>query len=101
MLISIKLTSEHIKKLEELGYAKFNGDRYSKEIDIQSRIDVVYDNEIGRLRICTFHKTVSIDTFWGIHELYDNYIHVWQTLKEDMEKVFRIDVINGRIIKEN
>lgn len=37
MVISIKLTSEHIKKLEELGYTKANSDRYSKEIDFQSR----------------------------------------------------------------
>lgn len=102
-----KLTDEHIEKLNELGYIKtldtLNGFvRYSKEIGNRSRINVAYSTILSCLFIDTSHtdSVVIINHFGYIHKIYDDYIHVWQTLKEDMEKVFGLDVITERITKE-
>ena len=105
-----KLTNEHIKKLTELGYTKVNDvfkgleyERYAKEMGNYSRIDVIYYQTLSSLSISTFHphNCTIINYFGDIHKLYDDYVHTWQILKEDMEKVFGIDVITGRIIEEN
>lgn len=101
-----KLTSEHVKKLEELGYRKIKlKDRgcetYAKySISGRSRIEVVYIKEISWLCILTDHMETTIIHFGEAHKLYDEYVHVWETLKEDMENVFGIDVISERIIEE-
>ena len=103
-----KLTSEHVKKLKELGYIKtldtLNGFvKYSKEIGNRNRIDVSYSTMLSCLFIETYHtdSTVIIHHFGYIHKIYDDYVHVWETLKEDMEKALGIDVMSERIIEEN
>lgn len=102
-----KLTSEHIKKLEELGYIKtldFNGFvKYAKEIGNRNRVDVSYSTMLSTLFIDTCHtdSVVIINHFGNIHKLYDEYVHTWEILKEDMENVFGIDVMSERIIEEN
>lgn len=102
-----KLTSEHVKKLTELGYRKVKLKDSGCDIFIKrtisgrSRIEVVYYEEISWLCIDTYHKKMTVSHIRDVSKLYDEYVHVYQTLKEDMEKIFGLDITLEQMIKEN